>query len=75
LTEHMKKVGREDITEFASCSFPTWVSIEDIDVNCLSTLFIKGHNAPPSAWLCPLAGLDRWKTFLGFDNQKPLPAA
>jgi hypothetical protein len=52
--EHIEYVRREERTELTNCNIPTCVSIEDIDVNCLSTLFIRGAKCSTFGFVVPI---------------------
>jgi hypothetical protein len=46
--------GREERTELTNCTFPACMSIEDIDVDCLSTLFIKEAKCSIFGFVVPI---------------------
>jgi hypothetical protein len=55
-TEHIVNVGSEERIDLINCNFPTWVSIDDMEVSCLLTMFIRGQTIPPLVLVTPLAG-------------------
>jgi hypothetical protein len=50
----MVYVGKVDITELTSSSLPAWVSIEEMEVSCLSTLFIRGAKCSTLGFVLPI---------------------
>jgi hypothetical protein len=53
-TEHIVNVGKEDRTEFTNYGLPAYVSIEEIDVSCLSTLFIRDTKCSTLGLMVPI---------------------